>query len=434
MQPRTVVPVRPIRPVRSARPARPARTTTRAPRGVSPSLLLVLTLAVSASALLARRADAGRAPSAAKRKKGKGRKKGAEIDHLRLASLLIRDGHIDRAAAALREVDVKKKGVDLGLYHLLSGIVAVKRADHKKAIHHLTKAVDRGRRDDRIHLLLAQARFRLGQYRLTLSELEKAGEGAEKVEGSFLIQAQCHWRLGDEVSAWTAIDRGLRNHPSSRELLRQKVMLLIDMGLYIRATRVSRRFLTRAASKPKDYVAVGEALRKAAQHEKAALILEEANLRFPNDEKILLQLARAYLDSGKVLSAASLLHRASYLAPKLRGEAAELYRRAGKLSMALLLNSQVTDQKVKMRQRLGLLIELEKFEEAASLLPRLARLGLLADEQVIYAVAFAYYRIGQLDLAEQWLKRIKDTDLFKKAVELRRAMTDCAQRGWSCLQ
>ncbi|MCA9671728.1 MAG: hypothetical protein KC503_39285, partial [Myxococcales bacterium] len=52
---------------------------------------------------------------------------------LRVASLLVRDGHLDRAAAVLREIDIKTKGLDRARYHTLSGLVALKRRDYRVA-------------------------------------------------------------------------------------------------------------------------------------------------------------------------------------------------------------------------------------------------------------------------------------------------------------
>jgi tetratricopeptide (TPR) repeat protein len=357
----------------------------------------------------------------------------AEVDHLRLAAMLIRDGHVDRAAAVLAEVKAGKKKLDRGRYYLLKGIVAVKRKNHKKAIRALGAALKSGRRDKRIDLLLAQSYFKLKNYHRALHFLKKAQTEAQKVAAGFLLAAQCHWRLGRRVEAWKALDQGLLRHPKDSELLRQKVLLLVEMGLYIQASRLARRFLSRTACTVDDYVAMGEALHRAGQHQRAAMILEEARLRYPHDRRVLMQLARCYLKDAKPLAAAVLLQRASFLAPQLRVEAAELYRRAGRLELAGLLNSQVVDQKAKMRQKLGLLIEGGRYEQAAALLPRLARLGLLLDQQVVYALAYAFFRVGQFNVAESWLKRITQTALFEKSVALRRAISACAEKGWSCL-
>jgi hypothetical protein len=94
----------------------------------------------------------------------------------------------------------------------------------------------------------------------------------------------------------------------------------------------------------------------------------------------------------------------------------------------------VSDQQAKFKQRLGLLIEQERFEEAAALEPRLSRLGLLEDQELVYGLAYSYFRVGKLRQAEGWLQRISAPDLFHKVVELRRVMAACREAGWQCPQ
>jgi len=361
-------------------------------------------------------------------------KEKGKVDHLALAALLLKDGHLDRAAGVLAELGPRPKleGAKLARFHTLSGVVAYRRRDHAAAVAQLGRALRAGARGETLHLLLARSHFALGQLRPAIEALGRAGAGARRWPGAFLLEAQCHWRLGDRVRAWGALQRGSRLHPKNDELARQRVLLLVDMGLYRRAAEEGERFLARPGVTPGDFVAFAEALRRGRQVWRAILLLEQGGLRFPKGRGVLLQLARAYLDAGKPLAAGRLLHRAALADPRLLVEAAELYRRAGQLLQALHLNAQVPDQKPKVRQRLGLLIELERFEEAAALEPRLARLGLLDDQKIIYALAYAHYRAGDHGHAEAWLKRIREPGLFDRAAELRRAMAACAAQGWTC--
>ena len=63
---------------------------------------------------------------------------------------------------------------------------------------------------------------------------------------------------------------------------------------------------------------------------------------------------------------------------------------------------------------------------------RLSRLGLLADEDVRYALAFSLFQVGDFDGAEAHLKKLTRTDLFQKAAQLRKAMAACSDKGWLC--
>ena len=75
---------------------------------------------------------------------------------------------------------------------------------------------------------------------------------------------------------------------------------------------------------------------------------------------------------------------------------------------------------------------LERFEEAAALSPRLTRLGLLAEDAVVYGLAYAYFMTGRFEDAESELKKISDAALFERAIQLRRIMGTCSASGWQC--
>ena len=66
------------------------------------------------------------------------------------------------------------------------------------------------------------------------------------------------------------------------------------------------------------------------------------------------------------------------------------------------------------------------------MLPKLSRLGLLSDENIRYALAYAYYKTGRFERAEEQLKPIQDPQLFESALQLRKAMAACREAGWEC--
>jgi len=352
---------------------------------------------------------------------------------LRVASLLLKDGHLERAAATLAAVDLGTKGLDRARYHSLSGLCALRLGRHAQAVAQLEAATRAGQKEPSAYLLLAQARFGLGNHRGTLEALERTGILANLYPGVFALKAQCHWRSGRKVDAWVALRDGLRRFPEERELSRQQVLLMVDLGLSQQAMTAGLRYLSRAQARADDYLAIAEALRRGKQHRKAILILEQARLRYPRSDGLLRQLARSYLDDRKPFIAAEILARASRRSPELRLEVAELYRRAGRLLSAVYFNEQALEQPAKVRQRLGLLIELQRFEEAAALAPRLSRLGLLADQTIAYALAYALFKTHRFDEAERLLSRLNRPDLFRRGAELRRAMDACRKSAWECI-
>lgn len=357
-----------------------------------------------------------------------------EVKPLRLASILIRDGHYKRAAAVLDGMNEKSIVAEKGRYHLLKGITAVKMGNHPAAVNDLKIAADLGQGEKKVYLLLAQSYFYMQKHKEVLESLDKAGEEATNLPSGFILKAQSHWKLGQTVPAWVVLNDGTEKYPRSRELLRLKTLLLLELGLYNRAAQVGRLYLRAGDVKEQDYIAIAQALKKAGQPRVAAELLEEALLLTPDRVRLWSLLARCYLEDEKFYTAATILHRVSYIDSRLKVEAAELYRKAGYHIRALLLNAQIKDPKTKVRQRLGILIEMERFEEAVALHPRLKRLGLLADEQIVYGLAFAYFRNEKYGSAGELLKNISHSSLYNKAIELRRIIARCIDRGWECVQ
>jgi thioredoxin-like negative regulator of GroEL len=196
--------------------------------------------------------------------------------------------------------------------------------------------------------------------------------------------------------------------------------------------RLGQTYFEVAEPKVEDFIAIGEALRRAGAHERARVILEEARLRYPENTKVVVHLAHAYLATGHMITAGELMQLAAEDDPKYILEAAELFRRGGAYERALYMNSQVVDQKEKFKQRVSILLDQRRFVNISSMEARLNRLGLLQDQQILYTLAYANFKTGDYDDAERLLKRITDSELFKSAVELRRAIQVCAEEPWRC--
>jgi hypothetical protein len=96
------------------------------------------------------------------------------------------------------------------------------------------------------------------------------------------------------------------------------------------------------------------------------------------------------------------------------------------------MNARVGDQVSKTKQRLSLLVDSEDFEAVSALEPKLSRLGLLSDQSVRYAVAYAAFKTGQFTRAEQHLRQVTQPELLDSALQLRKAIENCREAGWEC--
>jgi hypothetical protein len=374
-------------------------------------LLLAFFLAVSPRALAAGRAE-------------------VEVDRVAIASRLVADGLYDRAATVLDELSEPPED-DLLRYHTLRGLVALQLGDHAGALASFDAAVALEGAEPMLHVQRAQALHQLRRPAATLQALDLAGEAAAGLPGAWQLRARAHRELSDEDAAWAALVAGRDAFPEHRGLAEDQLLQLVDLGLTRSALEVANE-LEALGSGVELWIAVGERLRRAGALADAMAFLEDARTRFPAAVEPRVALASACLDAERPHCAGSLLEEASAFDPTYASEAAECFRRAGEIDRALYLNGQVQDEQVKVRQRLGLLLEQERFDQAAALDPRLQRLGLLDDEELRYALAYAHFQTRGYDRAEELLTGLSTPHLFRQATGLREAMDRCRRGEGGC--
>ena len=355
------------------------------------------------------------------------------VEFLSLAAVLIGDGNYQRARNILARVDTDAEEIDLARYHTLAGLVALNLDELPLAATEFEDAIAAGQSDPVIRLYLAQAYFGQARFEETLEQLDLAGADATRVPSVFLMRAQAHWELENYAAAWEVLGGGRAEFPDrAGDFARRQVFLLVDQGLYQEAADQGLQFLESGLATSDDAVAIGNALRETGQYQQAAVILEKARLSAPDNVMLGKVLSHVYLDQGRELAAADVMRTTALYDNGLASDAAELYKRAGWLIQALSLNAQVIDQPKKLKQRLSIFLELNRFEQAAGMEQDLVRVGLLSDEDIRYALAYALFKAGDFERAEQHLQQLTRSDLFRRAVELRRAMEQCAESPWMC--
>lgn len=359
-----------------------------------------------------------------------------EVDYIELAALLVKDGEYQRAASALAEVDLSAKGVDLIKYHTLDGLIALSGTPSRPAdaIAAFQKSIAAGQTESSIYLFLAQAQFGQERYADVLQTLSLPAvqEGFSGLASVDLMRAQANWLLGRHDAAFAALSAGQRKFPANTSFLRRQVFYLMELGLYQEAAEQGRTYLARSEGKLEDYVAIGSALRRSRQLDEAIAFLESARLQFADDEQVVKVLAATYLDRGRPLAAAEITYVAALRNPALMVEAAELFRRAGHPARALQLNTRITDPSAKLKQRVGILVELGRYAEVAAMEQALMRSGLASDQEVRYALAYAWFKQADFAAVERNLQVLTKPELFAKATELRKIMADCDAERWKC--
>ncbi len=362
-----------------------------------------------------------------------------DVDYVELAAVLVQDGNYDRAENALQNVDLADEDTNQGRYHSVYGLIHMNRGNNELAKQSFYAAIDAGLIDEItqttpevIYIYLAQCHFGLEEYREAIGALDNAGETAQRLSSTFTMRAHAHWLLDEKPQTWKVLDEASELFPANNQFLRRKVFYLIELGLFKEAADLGRAYLARAEGNVDDYLAIGNALRKAGDFDEALKFLETARLQHPKHENVGKLLAHTYLARGAELAAAEIFQQLSIANPELISEAAELYRRAGKPYRALTLNGQIVDQEAKLKQRLAIFLALERFEQITAMEDAMVRSGVINDENLRYALAYAWFKVGDFRATERHLTQLTRPDLFRKATELREVMADCAEERWRC--
>lgn len=363
------------------------------------------------------------------------------VDHLEIAAVLTRDGAWERAETVLARVDPAAPGLDRVRYHSVRGLLAMGRKEQARAAEAFAAAIaaaeaKAGETDSPVEPLLylhhAQALFALERFKEAVAALDAAGDAIEGISGAWLMRGHALWQQGQHQAALETLALGAARFPGNAEFRRRQLVYLVELGLHQEAARIGAEQLARGAAGAAELVAIGTALRRARSFDAALSVLEQGWLRFPGDGLLARALAQTWLEAGKPLAAAELLAQQAEREPVLLPEAAELFRRAGHPLRALALNARIVDQARKLEQRVGLLVELGRFSEVVAMEEALFRAGLLASEDIRYALAYAHFQGADYAAAERHLEALTRPELFRRATELRRLMQDCADRRWAC--
>ncbi len=359
-------------------------------------------------------------------------KKAKQTDFISLAAMMLQDGHYDRALMALQSVDKEAEGIDLMRFYTLQGMAYMNLNDMPAAIDSLQQAIQYGQQDPVVFVYLAQAHYALKDYKQVVVAVDKAEPVIVKYPTLLEMQAQAYWQMQQPAAAIASLNKGQQLMPNDYRFMRRKVFYLVELKLYQQAAQLGKHYLHVSAAKASDYIAIGNALRLSKEYKDTLTIMEAARLKYPANVTIAKVLAHTYMDMGNLNAGAFILEQAAQYDPKLIAEASEVYRRAGRFYKALMLNTGIRDQQAKLKQRLAIFLALKRYEKAANMKKSLYRQGLLADQNIRYALAYAYFASGQFRKASRQIDFLRDAELFKKGVELRRMMAACQDEPWQC--
>ena len=358
--------------------------------------------------------------------------KNDDVDHVALAALLMKDGHYARAAETLNQADTTQKEFDFVLYYTLKGMVFTKQQLYSVGNEQFYKAIESGQTEPTIYLYIAQNNFKLREYQATIDALDKAGEVATAKPQLLALRAECHWKLEHKSEALDTLAAVVKKFPDYYGVYKQRFNYFIELELYQSALEDADIYLANEKPNAKTHLSFIGALRKSGATQKATALAERGNLQFLENADMTVMLAHLYLDQEMIYAAANLFDQASIEDAKYTKEASEMLRRAREFTLSLYKNAQLNDTKEKYKQRIAIYLEFGEFERVVATDSALERSGLLEDENIRYALAYAYYMTSDFDKSEAQLRELTRPDLFEKATELRKNMEKCQNNSWEC--
>lgn len=402
------------------------------------------------------------------------------LNHVEIATILFYDGNHQKALDELQLAKDSHTEIDWLKYHSIRGLIFLKEEKYPSAITALKQAINathkkvyeapvkeeekkkhlfsflipnqkektveskekkpvfnpeklRREKLEELYIYLSQAYYRNNQYLQAVGALDKAGKRGRDNAAYFTLRAECYWKAGQKDNAIAALSAGSKLFPKDTTLSKQKFYYFVDLKLYQAAIKAAKAYMAKVPASDQEYISLAQMLLSAGENNEALKVLEEAKMRFPSSAKIHILLGHVYNKKDMPHVTAHLFEEGSYYDKAYLKEASEMYRRIGNLSHALYLNSKMMDNPEKTKQKVAIYVERGEFEKIIGLKDALGRYGLLEDDNIRYALAYAYYVVKDYEAAESHLKKIQDNELFSKATIIRKNIEQCKENSLECI-
>lgn len=400
------------------------------------------------------------------------------INHMEIATIMYYDGKYDKALEELQQAKDSHTQIEWDKYHNMRGLIFLKNENYQASIDAFKKAViatkqktyeppveekpkreylfsvfsekkkvkeprvkkpvfdpEKLRKDqiEEINIYLSQAYYKAEQYLNAVHALDAAGEKGRANASLFTLRAECYWKADQKGAAIDALSRGAKIFPKDATLLKQKFYYFAELKLYQASIAAAKAYMQKMPANAQEYISLAQMLQSGGESEEAIKVLEEAKLKFPSSAKVHILLGHYYNQKEMPHVTADLFEKGSFYDEKYLKEAAEMYRRNGELAHALYLNSMMTDKEEKTKQKVAIYIGKGEFEKIIGVKDALDRYGLLKNDNMRYALAYAYYMVKDYESAEEHLKKIEDDELFSKATVIRKNIEKCRSNSLECI-
>lgn len=330
-----------------------------------------------------------------------------EFEGLDLVEALIRDGRLDEAEVLLR------RGQDSDRSRLLKGDLALSRGQADLALSEWQGVSEKS--GELVHRR-AQAYARLDNWSRCAEEFESKPARGESL---IFLEAACLERAARFEEAWLTLQRGGEAWTFEVE----RIAYLLRRGL--RQVALERSLLMLASKDPaakSRAIMAAEILAAGGASAEALRMLEAARVKWAGDPEVLLSWAQVAHQHGFSLAVAEAYEHVAWSRPKYFYHAAELWRQSGRLDRSLMMNTFIVDEVEKLRQRVALAVDQGRYDQIIALAGALSRSELAMDDEINYALSYAYALWGSHSQALRVLDRVTKAELLHKVSALRKSL------------
>jgi tetratricopeptide (TPR) repeat protein len=331
-------------------------------------------------------------------------------DGLDLVEALIRDGNLKGAAEELNEIPSSSRK------WLVAGHLDYAAKRFPQAIKNYQKADE----DQSRNVFLARAFGRNQEWKDCHRIYAKSAELWLVREEDVVLKANCEYQVQKWQNALNTLTQGYNKAPTF-VLQREQTALLLEMGLT--RTALDTVFNLRMPS-ASESLAMAELFHNKKLIEDTLTVLEWTRTRFPFDLDTNLTLAKVYFGKGQLRTTAEAFERAARVDSRYAYHATEIRRQLGEFQIAQYWTPFVPDEKERLKARMALYVDSNRYPMIASMESVLATSALKADDEVRYAIGYSLARLGGTDRPLKYLAQIRSPHFVERAALLRKSIIE----------
>lgn len=341
-----------------------------------------------------------------------------DYEGIALVEALLRDKKSTEALSVFETLPPSERNSASG--QLLRGDISFQQGHFEMAAEKYLKSLSMDSpsapHDSKVSLRLAETYAQLKDFKRCVIFFERTREDFNSMQRA--TQAHCRFVQGDWSGAWDVLRRGEK----SFFLLNEKLTLLFQMGLHHEAEVMAFSIMEQPDLTVLQLLQISGLMQKYGLKQASFRILEAGRLRFPRDLDIHLAWIQEAHQAGLSLFTAYAFAEVANLDGTFFFHAAESFRMLGKNILSTYYGQMIRDPAQKLKAQIARAIDQQAYSQIAALEGPLVRNSIYQDDDVKYALAYAFSLQGDKRKTLRILQSINKEGLRSKVQSLRESL------------